>query len=152
MARTEWMIFDYFVEHQQQITWGLLVFIVSLVVSSLLTLFVLLRLPANHFEANAIPTDDPQHPQWRRTLGMIVKNVIGVGLVILGLVMALPGVPGQGLLTMFIGVVLLDFPGKRVFERRIISRPAILRTCNRLRVRFGKPPFTVDSDHYGRTK
>lgn len=149
------MIFNYFRDHQQQIVWGILIFVASLVISSLVTMFVLLRLPANYFDTNAVIGDDPEHPQWRRMLGMIVKNVIGVGLVILGLVMALPGVPGQGLLTMFIGVVLLDFPGKRAFERRIVSRPAILRVCNRLRVRFGKPPFTLaplEPNDHGRMK
>ena len=27
--------------------------------------------------------------------------------------MALPGIPGQGFLTMIVGVTMLDFPGKR---------------------------------------
>ena len=34
-------------------------------------------------------------------------------LVLLGLVMALPGIPGQGLLTMIVGITMIDFPGKR---------------------------------------
>jgi hypothetical protein len=85
---------------------------------------------------------------------MVVKNVLGVGLLILGLIMALPGVPGQGFLTMFIGLVLLDFPGKRAFERRIILRPTILLACNRLRIRFKKKPFTlaVENDDLDQTK
>jgi hypothetical protein len=77
---------------------------------------------------------------------MVAKNVLGVGLVVLGLIMALPGVPGQGLLTMFIGIVLLDLPGKRAFERRIIAKPTILHACNRLRLRFGKKPFTLAAE------
>ena len=34
-------------------------------------------------------------------------------LILLGLVMALPGIPGQGVLTMIVGLTMIDFPGKR---------------------------------------
>ena len=47
-----------------------------------------------------------------RVLALVAKNVAGAVLILLGLVMALPGIPGQGLLTMIIGVTLLDFPGQ----------------------------------------
>lgn len=128
--------------HQNQILWALGIFVLSLVISSLACIFVILRLPETYFHSERPPLEQIR-PQWRRTLGTFVKNLVGVALVILGLVMALPGIPGQGLLTMFIGVVLLDFPGKRALERRIISRPSILHMCNRLRARFGKKPFTL---------
>jgi hypothetical protein len=71
-----------------------------------------------------------------RALARVGKNLAGVVLLLLGLVMALPGVPGQGVLTMIIGLTLLDFPGKRAFERRLVSRPFILRQLNALRARF----------------
>lgn len=152
------MISEYFTLHGNQIVWGILVFVVSLVVSTIGSIFVILRLSENHFHADSHDGKDPsfelERPHWQRVLGMVVKNALGVSLVVLGLVMSLPGVPGQGLLTMFIGVVLLDLPGKRAFERRIISKPSILHACNRLRIRFGKKPFTLDvqnGDH-GRTK
>jgi hypothetical protein len=51
--------------------------------------------------------------------------------------------PGQGLLTMLIGLSLVDFPGKRAFERKIISLPIISLTINRLRERFGQQPLIV---------
>lgn len=130
--------------HAFQISWGLAIFVVSLICSSIASAFVILRLPENYFDAD-FDTLQSDHPRWRRILGMVVKNVLGVGLVILGFIMALPGVPGQGLLTMFIGIVLLDLPGKRAIERRVISRPTILQACNRLRNRFGKKPFTISA-------
>jgi len=140
------MIADYFRMHAHQIAWGLLIFVVSLVVSSIACIFVILRLPAHYFHADTYEFPADNHPRWRRLLGTAIKNVVGVGLVVLGLVMSLPGVPGQGLLTMFMGVVLLDLPGKRAFERRIIATPAIFHACNRLRQRFGKEPFTLDRE------
>jgi hypothetical protein len=137
---------EFFALHGNQIVGAIVIFVVSLVVSSLAGLFVILRLPENHFHAGDRGSVGLDRPRWQRVLGMIVKNAIGVGLVVLGLVMTLPGVPGQGLLTMFIGVVLLDLPGKRALERRIIARPTIFHACNRLRLRFGKKPFTLAAE------
>ena len=49
--------------------------------------------------------------------------------------------PGQGVLTILIGLTLLDFPGKRRFVRRLLMRPRVFRVINRLRRRFGRPPL-----------
>jgi len=77
-------------------------------------------------------------------LRVLGRNLAGALLVIVGAIMALPGVPGQGLLTMLIGLTLLSFPGKRRLERRILGVPAVLRAINRLRARFSRPPLEVD--------
>ena len=61
----------------------------------------------------------------------------------LGVLMAMPGVPGPGILTLLIGIMLLDFPGKRRLERRLISRSKVLETINRLPRRCGKPPLVL---------
>ncbi len=135
---------EYLKLHEIQIVWGILIFVGSLLLSTIVSVFMILRLPENHFHAGNGASSGLDRPRWQHILGTIVKNVIGVSLVVLGLVMVLPGVPGQGLLTMFIGIVLLDLPGKRAFERRIIAKPKILHACNRLRIRFGKKPFTLD--------
>lgn len=84
-----------------------------------------------------------QHPMVRWT-GLIVKNVVGGLLVLIGLLLSVPGVPGQGILTILIGLVLIDFPKKRKVERAIVAYPRVNRTVNRLRAGFGKPPFLLD--------
>jgi hypothetical protein len=53
-------------------------------------------------------------------------------------------VPGQGVLTILLGIMLLDFPGKRALETRIISRPRVQTAVNALRARFDKPPLMLD--------
>jgi hypothetical protein len=58
--------------------------------------------------------------------------------------MALPGVPGQGILTMIIGLTLVDFPGKLDLERRLIARPVVLRRLNALRTRFKRAALELD--------
>jgi hypothetical protein len=44
---------------------------------------------------------------------------------------------------MVIGLILLDFPGKRGIERRIIARPRVLGAINRVRARFNRPPMEL---------
>ena len=82
--------------------------------------------------------------RFARVLGRVGKNIAGVVLLLLGFVMALPGVPGQGLLTMIIGLTLVDFPGKVDLERRLVARPFVLRQLNLLRARFRRPPLGLD--------
>ncbi|HYG08570.1 MAG TPA: hypothetical protein VD835_01220, partial [Pyrinomonadaceae bacterium] len=65
-------------------------------------------------------------------------------LVLFGVLMSLPGVPGQGVLTILMGVMLLDFPGKRRLELKLVSRPNVLRAINRIRQRFDRPPLQLD--------
>ena len=77
-------------------------------------------------------------------VGIVAKNISGVVLVFAGILMSLPGVPGQGVLTILMGVMLLDFPGKRRLELKLVSRPKVLRTVNRIRARFDRPPLLLD--------
>ena len=74
----------------------------------------------------------------------MVKNVFGAFLILLGLALSLPGVPGQGFLTILLGIIMLDIPGKRPFEARLIKRPAVLTAVNRLRAKWGKEPLEMD--------
>ena len=78
-----------------------------------------------------------------RVTARSAKNILGAMLVVVGMILVLPGVPGQGVLTILVGVMLLDLPGKRRLERRIVGRPRILRTINGLRKRFGQPPLVL---------
>ena len=48
-----------------------------------------------------------RHPVLR-WIGFLIKNVLGVILVLMGLAMLV--LPGQGVLTLLIGISLLDFP------------------------------------------
>ena len=81
-----------------------------------------------------------QHAVLRAVI-LVGKNLLGIVLMIAGLAMQV--LPGQGLLTMLVGFMLIDFPGKYKFERWLISRPAISRPLNWLRRRAGRPPLQV---------
>jgi hypothetical protein len=53
-------------------------------------------------------------------------------------------VPGPGVLTVLLGVMLLDFPGKRALELKLVSRAQVRRGIDRVRKRFDKPPLLLD--------
>lgn len=115
-----------------------------LVGSIVLVVFFLTRLPPTYFRRSHDRIFMPDHHWVLRSGAVAVKNAIGVLLVLLGIVMIVPGVPGQGLLTMLVGLMLVDFPGRRALEYKLISRPSVLRAVNRLRRTFSRPPFVLE--------
>lgn len=106
--------------------------------------YVLARLPADYFVNPDAHRPGARHPVLR-VLALVVRNMLGYALVALGVVLSLPGVPGQGLLTILMGVMLVDFPGKHRFQRWLVTRRVVLAAVNRLRARAGQPPFEVGS-------
>ena len=122
-----------------------LAWILAAIAVSALTLVLarqlLLALPADHFCHTGERTASPAR-LWLVRLG-------GVGLILLGAVMAIPGVPGQGLLLILLGLVALDVPILRRLELRLLRVPAVSKAVNRLRISGGKPPLAfppVDGD------
>lgn len=75
----------------------------------------------------------------------ILKNLVGWVMIPLGIFMALPLVPGPGLVFILIGVSLADFPKKRRLEERLLGYPPVLQAVNRMRQRFGRPAVQIHS-------
>ena len=116
----------------------LLMFVLSLVAICL----VVVLLPEPHLvdERRRLWADKPPLVRWAAIIG---KNLLGLMIVAVGVVLCIPGMPGQGLLTILIGLMLLDIPGKRRLIHFLVRRPGVLRTLNYLRSRFGRPPLVV---------
>ena len=72
----------------------------------------------------------------------IAKIILGVALLICGIVMLV--LPGQGLITMLIGLSLLPFPGKDKLEQRILVRQSVRSSLNWIRLKAKKEPFIFD--------
>jgi len=103
-------------------------------------------MPADHFtRPRTAPNHVRQHPVLRIVL-RVTKNVAGVILLAAGLVMAIPMVPGPGVLFILLGLSLTDIPGKRALGRYIVSRPLVLRPINTLRARWNRPPLQLPRD------
>jgi hypothetical protein len=123
--------------------WGLAISLVLAVASLAVAAAVVVSWRPDHFALAGRAGLWPTQPAPVRILGVVGKNVAGLFMLVAGFIMALPGVPGQGILTMIIGLTLVDFPGKLGLERRLIGRPAVLGRLNRLRARFGRAPLAL---------
>ena len=75
---------------------------------------------------------------------IVLKNALGLILVSAGIFMLV--LPGQGILTILIGMTLLNFPGKFRLERWLVSRPAVFRSINWLRKRAGRKLLVLDRE------
>ena len=105
---------------------------------------ILVRLPADYFDTRAPRDWMKDHHPVLRLLGVVVKNVVGVVFFLVGFAMLF--LPGQGLLTMLIGVSLIDFPRKRQLEAKMVGQPTLLGVINAMRRKFDKPPLTLAPD------
>ena len=127
-----------------QVLLGLGIFVVSLAFSFASIVIVLVKIPANYFSTHYKQDFLPDSSWIVRWGAVIAKNLFGVFLILLGILLSLPGVPGQGILTILLGIIMLDIPGKRPLEAKIIQRPAVLSAANKLRLRWDKPPLILD--------
>jgi hypothetical protein len=136
---------DWFARNEVALWWlggaSIVLFIGTLVAMPI----VVSRMPANYFTHR-----EPSPESWRgrhralRVAIVAAKNVLGALLVIGGIGMLL--LPGPGVLTVLVGISLLDFPGKRALELRIARERHVLRAINWMRTRAGRPPLEVPHD------
>lgn len=115
----------------------------SLVLSGVLVSLVLLALPPDHYSegriAPIVPASGGVLSLFASGMLLVVRNVFGWVFVLSGIAMLV--LPGQGLLSIIAGLVLIDFPGKRRLERRLLASHVVRDAMNWLRRRAGKPPF-----------
>ena len=128
----------------QKILVGALIFLASFFINLGIVSAILVKLPADHFSKKRKTKFWAGPRPAIHAAKVIGKNIAGILLVALGIVLSLPGVPGQGLLTVLLGIMLLDFPGRHRLEQKLLSKPSIVNTINRLRKRFDKQPLQLN--------
>jgi len=106
--------------------------------------FILVRLPADYFDIRVPRPWMENHHPILRLIGHMVKNVVGAIFLFAGFLMLF--LPGQGILTMLIGISMLDFPGKRKVEAKLIGQQTLLGVINGMRKKIGKPPLVLAPD------
>jgi hypothetical protein len=117
---------------------SLAMFVVSLVVFPL----VVANLPKDYFVRDR---RDPAHQQRRHPVVWVsltvVKNFFGFTLILAGIAKLV--LPGQGILTILMGMALTNFPGKFTLERRLVRQPSVGRALNRIRKIAGKDRLEI---------
>jgi hypothetical protein len=141
-------MFDFLADFFSGLTWrnvliGFLIFLGTFLLNLGIVSVILVKLPKDHFKHEKSKGVTGSNATVR-VLKVIGKNVAGWLLIALGIVLSVPGVPGQGLLTILLGLMLVDFPGKHRLEQKLLSRPGVINAINRLRGRFGKPALELD--------
>ncbi len=98
--------------------------------------FIVINLPVDYFS-------------FKKGIGMInkitfpynfilagLKNGVGFIFVCIGVILIF--IPGQGLLTIFAGLMLMNFPGKRRLELYLVRKKSVLNAINWIRGKAGK--------------
>lgn len=104
--------------------------------------FMIAGLPDSYFEdSRRRPLEHLLHRPTLRITLLLLKNALGLILLLAGLAMLV--IPGQGLLTLFVAMILIDFRGKFALKCKLIRLPRLRRLMNRFRIRHGKAPFII---------
>ena len=122
------------------ILWLGVLSILAFVASIVALPWLVTRIPEDYFchPRRAPASWEPAHPAVRMVF-LVLKNLLGFVLLTGGFIMLF--VPGQGLLTMAVGLLLIDYPGKFALERRVVAIEPIFRGLNWIRRRRGIAPL-----------
>lgn len=133
---------DWINRNEVFLLWMTLVSIITFIATLVAVPWLIVRIPCNYFSSRRrirkLWADE--HPAVRALL-MTVKNLLGYLLISAGVIMLV--IPGQGMLTILIGIIFIDLPGKYRLERWAVTRPAVLRSINWLRKRARKAPLVL---------
>jgi hypothetical protein len=107
--------------------------------------WLITRIPADYFirQRHYVDRWKPQHPILRMAV-LAIKNLFGGALVLAGVVMLFT--PGQGVLTILVGLLFIDFPGKFAAERRLITLTPVFRAANWIRAKAGRIPLKLPEE------
>ena len=137
---------EWLAEYQGLFTWMAIISAFTFVVSLLTLPWLVARIPNDyfcHYQRHPTPLKQ-SHPAFRIVI-LVGKNCLGWVLLLGGIIMLF--IPGQGLLTIAMGLLLMDYPGKFTLERKIVSNPKILNSLNWLRAKASAPPLEIDEEH-----
>lgn len=107
--------------------------------------YFIIRIPEDYLIRKNRRNEKPfaQEPRMR-VMYLIFKNLLGIILVVVGLIMFV--IPGQGVITMLIGIMLMNFPGKHTMAIAIVRQPAIFKSINWTRAKAFYPPLILPSE------
>ncbi|RUM45250.1 MAG: hypothetical protein DSY80_03540 [Desulfocapsa sp.] len=128
------MIQSFLDDYGNILTWLGLLSIFCFFASLALIPVIIGRLPEDYFFKLFHHGNDKQSHLLR-----LLRYLLGVLLFAAGILMLF--LPGQGLLTMILGLSLLDFPGKQQLVENLLRRETIRNTLNWIRNKRNTAPF-----------
>lgn len=130
------------IHNDEFVFWVVLSATVMFVATLVIVPMILIRLPRDYFRRahRDRKIDVTGHPAVRLAF-VIVKNLFGAIFLLLGIAMLV--LPGQGVLTIVVGLMLLDFPGKYAVELWAVQHPSVSRAINWIRAKAHQPPLDI---------
>lgn len=125
-----------------RIIWGTIITIISVIISYGAIVIGMIKIPADYFSSAYVKKLNSDKHFSIRWTALIIKNIVGFFMVIAGIIMLFT--PGPGIPTILLGLIMMDIPGKRPIEARLIQRPMVLSAVNDLRAKYNKPPLIMD--------
>ena len=131
-------------ENRDWLRWLGLLSVLTVVLSIVIVPILIARMAPDYFlESRRDELRlEQQHPALR-TVGIILKNLLGIVLVAGGILLSLPLVPGQGLLTIVIGLSVMNFRGKKKVELLLFRLGPVNRAVNWIRAKAQRPPLIL---------
>lgn len=125
------------ISHNENLLWWIgAAGVLTMLLTAIAIPLVVSRLPADYLVNDQAGRDGSESGNRARRIGLvIVKNFFGWLMILAGIVMLIA--PGQGLMAIFVGLTLINFPGKRRLLRALLRRPAIYRFANWIRAKCG---------------
>jgi len=136
---------DWLLSHQRLLKWLFVLSILAYLATAVAIRIIVVRMSPDYFMHKGPPPDSwrAAHPVVR-WLFLIVKNMLGILLIAVGILQCIPIlVPGVGALTILVGILLLNFPGKRALELRLVRTPPVRKGIDWIRHRNGKPSLQL---------
>ncbi|WP_457574059.1 PGPGW domain-containing protein [Desulfolithobacter sp.] len=126
------------------VRWLGLLSVATFVVSLVLIPWLIARLPEDYFVWHRQKVEERrrQHPALTIFV-LFVKNCLGMVLLMAGLTMLV--LPGQGILTMVLGLSLMDFPGKKRLVVWWLGNKRVRDSLNWIRRKTGRPEFVFST-------
>ena len=129
-----------FSEYSLYFEWVGLLSVLTFIGSLVAIPWIISRLPANYFirHRQLVEKRHELYPVLAR-ITFICRNIVGFGFFLTGVAMLV--LPGQGILTIVIGISFMDFPKKQQLIDHLVRHPKVIRLLNWIRLKEKKPPF-----------
>lgn len=129
--------------HEAAVWWIAGMSVMAFIATLIIVPWLVVRIPPDYFAHGRRERKQwaSRHPIIRGAL-LTAKNLLGYLLIAAGIAMLV--LPGQGMVTILLGILLVDLPGKYRLERWLVARRPLLHSINWLRRRAGRKPLVLE--------
>lgn len=120
-------------------TWLALLSIFTFILSLILLPYIVRRIPSDYFLTLSEKKPKLKGYDFKSIMIILFRNIFGTLLLLSGFAMLF--LPGQGLITIFISLLFLDFPRKKRFITYLTSKRSVQRAVNWIRKKAKKKPI-----------